>query len=113
MHAMRRCALFLPLGASVLAFAACGGGPPPVIVTPHYAARVSHLCLIAADQFRELHLTNTIGDYRHDATAIVHINSVFLNQLAKLNPPTELARPAAAYARAIAKSAKDQQNAVV
>ncbi len=111
MPGMLRLALALPLCACVLALAACGGGSSG-LTTAQYDARVSRLCLLASDRFRELHLTNTLGAYSHNAESIVDMNTEFLKQLAKLKPPAEIAAAAAAYARATAAFARDDKSAV-
>ena len=106
---VRRALLLLPLAAIVLALAACGGGSG-TLTRAQYAARVSHLCLLAADQIRELHPgTGGIGDLR----SIVHIDKEFLKQLAALKPPASIAAAAAGYAREMAKAAQDNKNAMV
>ncbi len=66
----------------------------------------------SSDQFRELHLGDTIGDYRHYATSIVHIDKEFLKQLASWKPPASIAAAAAGYARENAKAAQDDKNAI-
>ena len=110
MHTMLRIGFVVPLCACVLALAACGGSGG--LTNAQYAAKVSRLCLVAADQIRELHLSNTVDDYRHYAASILLIDGDFLRQLRKLKSPASIAAPAAAYARASAKAAQDDKNAV-
>lgn len=107
---VRRALLLLLLVVVVLALAACGGASG--LTTAQYDAKLSRLCLVAADQFREIHLTETIGDYRHYATSIVHIDTEFRKQLASLKPPASIAAAAAGYARENAKAARDDKNAI-
>ena len=106
---VRRALLLLPLVAVVLALAACGGGSA-TLTKAQYAAKVSHLCLLTADEVREIH--PEVGDIG-DLTSIVHIDKEFLKQLAALQPPASIAAAAAGYAREMAKAAQDNKNAMV
>lgn len=106
---MRRLVPVLPLCACLLGLAACDGSSG--LAKAEYDAQISRLCLVAADRFRELHSSTAISTPEH-YQAIVRINSDFLKRLAKLKPPAEIAVPAAAYARAMAKFAQDEKTAV-
>ena len=108
---VRRALLLLPAGAVVLVLAACGGGSA-TLTKAQYDAKVSRLCLASSDQGRELHLANTLGDYRHYATALVRIDKAFMRQLASLKPPAAIAAAAASYTRQLAKAGQDEKNAI-
>jgi hypothetical protein len=101
---------FVALAACVpvLALAACGSTSEKA----RYDARVSRLCLVAADQFRELHLDNSVGDWKRYGPTIVHIEEQFDNALAALPPPSSIAKPAAAFLDAYEKLAQDAKKAV-
>lgn len=101
---MKRLALLL----AVLALAACGGAS--TLTKAQYDAKVSRLCLVAADQFRELHPTYTIGDYQHDGAAIVRIGRHFDQALAALKPPSSIAAEAAVFVAANKKVWADEKN---
>lgn len=107
---MARLTLVLPICGSVIALAACGGSTG--LTKAQYDAKVSRLCLVAADGFREMHLTSTIGDYRHNAAAIVRIGEHFDTALASLKPPSSIATDAAAFRDANTRFAADEKSAV-
>jgi formate dehydrogenase maturation protein FdhE len=100
----------LGLLVAVLGLAACGGSSG--LTKAQYDARVNRLCLVSADRFRELHLDNTIGDYRHYASSIVHIDEAFAKQLARWKPPASIASAATAFAKANEKVARDDTKAI-
>ena len=104
----------LGLVVAVLGLAACGGSHAGSgrLTTAQYEARVNRLCLVSADRFRELHLTITVGDYRHYGSSIVHIDEAFVRKLARWKPPAGMAAAAAAFAKAYEKAARDDRNAV-
>lgn len=104
----------LAVGGFVLALAACGGGSSVggTLTKAQYDAKVSHLCLVSADQFRELHLDNTVGDWKHYATSITHIDQGFATKLAALKPPASIATAAASYRTANAKAFQDDKDAI-
>ncbi len=87
----------LAVCALVLALAACGGGGSGRLTKAQYDAKVSRLCLLAADQFREMHLENTVADWRRYATTIVRIRTHFNNALAALKPPSYIKSEAANF----------------
>jgi hypothetical protein len=107
---MFRCALLLLLSPALI-LAACGGGSSG-LTKAQYDAKVSRLCLVAADGFREMHVANTIGDYRHNAAAIVHIGKHFDEALAALKAPSSIAPAAAGFLGANTKVSTDEENAV-
>lgn len=77
---------------AVLALAACGGSSSGATLTKaQYDAKLSRLCLVAADQFRELHMNNSLADWRHYAADVSRIERHFDDALAALKPPKELA----------------------
>jgi len=102
----------LALCVVVLVLGACGGGSSSTLTKAQYDTKLSHLCLLSSDQIRELHLTGTIGDFRHYARSIAHIDKEFLKQLAALKPPASIAAAAAGYARESAKAAQDNDDAI-
>ena len=105
---MRRAMLLPPL---VLVLAACGGASGG-LTQAQYDAKVSHLCLLAADQTRELHMGSSVGDWNHYAPSIVRIDKKFANGLAALTPPASLASAAQAYRQATGQAARDDNHAV-
>src|SRR5438093_690615 len=101
MHAMRHPSHVLLLGVCALGLAACGGkasnaltSTSNALTTAQYAAKVSHLCLIAGDAARELHLTLAMGDWSHNGMQINSINARFNKGLAALTPPPDIANAA-------------------
>ena len=110
MPAMPRLTVVLPICGCVLALAACGGSSR--LTKAQYDAKVSRLCLVAADGLRELHLTYTIGDYRHNGTTIVRIGEHFDKALAALKPPSSMAPDAAAFLTASTEVAGVMKSAV-
>ena len=82
-----RCSVVLAVLALALAVAGCGGGGKHGLTKEEYNAKVNHLCLLAADQFREMHLLNTMDDWQRNATEIVRIRMHFNKALAAVKPP--------------------------
>ena len=107
-------ALFVISSLVVLALTACGGGSggAATLTKAEYDAKLSHLCLVAADQFRELHLDNTLASWRHEAPDVIRIDQNFAHKLAALKPPKTIAAAAAGYRRASSKASQDDRNAV-
>ena len=105
---MRRLAICVVL----LGLAACGGSSASTLTKAQYDAKLSRLCLVAADQFRELHLDNTIASYTHDAQEILRIDRSFAAKLAALTPPDSIKSAVADYTAANAKFAQDDKDAV-
>lgn len=99
------------VGASVLALAACGGGSA-TLTKAQYDAKVDRLCLLSADAFREMHLTNTVDAYRRYAPNILRADHHFLNTLGALKPPSSIANAAIAYRNANAKVLHDDEAAI-
>ena len=95
-----KCLVLLAVCALVLALAACGGSSAK-LTQAQYDAKVSRLCLLAADQFREMHLLNTVGDWQH-----------FDKALAALKPPSSIARDAAAFLGANKDALADDRFAI-
>jgi hypothetical protein len=108
----RRRSVALAVCALVLALAACGGGGSDKLTKAGYDAKVSKLCLLAADQFREMHLTNTIADWQHYAAKIVHVRVHFDNALAALKPPSSIKSDAANYLGASKNILEDDRYAI-
>ena len=104
---VRRALVLLPL---VLALAACGGGGG--LTKAQYDAKVSGLCLLAADQLRELHRDNSAGAWRHYGPTVVHIEKHFDKSLAALKAPGDIAADARAFLTANEKLAADDMAAV-
>jgi hypothetical protein len=107
----RRRSVVLAVVALVLALAACGAGTSR-LTKAQYRTRVSQLCLLAADQFREMHLVNTIGDWRYNATKIVHMRVRFNKALAALKPPLAIASKAAAVLGASKNALADDRRVI-
>ena len=101
----------LVLLSLVLALAACGGGGG--LTKAQYDAKVSHLCLLAADQMRELHMDNSIVAWQHSGQSVVRVAEQFDKSLAALKAPGDIAADAAAYLKANEKLVSDYKAAVV
>jgi hypothetical protein len=86
--------------ALVLALAACGGSGSATLTKQQYASRLSRLCMVAADQLRELHVDNGVAAWRADGPRIVAIERRFNRKLAALKPPESIQNAIAAYTRA-------------
>ena len=105
----------LAICASVLTLAACGGGKSGLsgtLTKAQYDGKLSHLCLLASDQYRELHLDNTVAAWKHDAAQITRIERSFRTKLAALEPPRAIASDVAAYLRTNDKATRDTLAAV-
>lgn len=103
----------LAICGAVLALAACGGSAGGATLTKaQYDSKLSHLCLVAADQFRELHLDNTVAAWRHDAQQISTIERSFQTKLAALKPPASITRAVATYVAKNDKATLDTEAAV-
>ncbi len=94
----------------VLALAACGGSSG--LSKAQYDAKVSRLCLIAADQFRELHMDYTVGSWRHSGTDAVRIAQHFDRAIAALKAPSTIASDAEVFLKANQMFAADYQDGV-
>jgi hypothetical protein len=106
----RRALVLLSL---VLALAACGGGGAGGLTKAQYDAKVSHLCLLAADQMRELHMDNSVPAWQHSGQSVVRVAEQFDKSLAALKAPSDIAADAAAYLKANEKLASDYKAAVI
>lgn len=95
----------------VLALAACGGGHHR-LTAAEYDAAVNRLCLRAADQFREMHLLNTMDDWQRNAARIVRIRVRFSKEFAALKPPAFLKTNAAAFLGANENALADDRIAI-
>ncbi|HLX33426.1 MAG TPA: hypothetical protein VKR79_11795 [Gaiellaceae bacterium] len=106
--------LAIGTAVSVLALAACGsgGGGGSTLTKAQYDAKVSRLCLVNADAFRELHLDDTVGDYKAFGSSIIHLDQSFATKLAALKPPSSIASEASAFGKANALAAQDDKDAV-
>lgn len=102
----------LALGFAVLALAACGGSGGDTLTKAQYDARLSRLCLVAADQLRELHLDTTVAAWKHDAAQITRIERSFQTKLAALKPPGSIESTVAAYTKANNKATQETLAAV-
>jgi hypothetical protein len=80
----------LALCGVVLALAACGSSGGGTLTKAQYDAKLSRLCLVASDQFRELHLGNDVAGWKHDAQEITRIEHSFQTKLAALSPPDSI-----------------------
>ncbi len=107
---MLRRALILSL--LVAALAACGGSSSS-LTKAQYDAKVNRLCLLAADQLRELHMDNSIGAWQHSGSSVVRVDEHFDTALAALKAPSEIATGAAAFLKANEKVATDDKAALI
>lgn len=103
--------LIVAAAIPVLALAACGGGSHR-LTAAEYDAKVNELCLLAADQFRELHLENTLGDWQRNGARILHIRVHFNKELAALKAPPFLKNDAAAFLGASENALADDKLAI-
>lgn len=105
----RAAAVLVVAGAAVLA-AGCGGGGKS-LSKGDYASKLNRLCGSSADQFRELHLDLTVGDWKARGADVVNIDQSFLTKFDQLTPPDELKDAAREYRSAQAKVLADDQAA--
>lgn len=77
-----------------------------------YDAKVNRLCLLAADQMRELHMDNSVAAWRHFGPAVVRIAEHFDASLAALKPPGDIATDAASFLKANEKATADYKAAL-
>jgi hypothetical protein len=105
---MVRLALALPVCGCVLALAACGGSGG--LTKAQYDAKVSHLCLLAADHFRELHMDYSVLSWRHSGADAVRITQHFDRAVAALKAPSSIAADATAFLSANKKVAADYRD---
>jgi hypothetical protein len=98
--------------ALVLGLAACGGSGSSTLTKEQYASKLSRLCLVAADQLRELHVDNGVGAWRADGPRIVAIERRFNRKLAALNPPDSIRTEVADYTSANEQGFRDIEAAV-
>lgn len=101
--------------APALALAACGSGSSSsaTLTRAQYDAKVNRLCLVTADQQRELHIDNTVADWSsHLGASTVEIDKRFDSRLAQWKPPSSIAGAAAAFRAASRKVLADDKAAV-
>jgi hypothetical protein len=96
----------------VLALAACGGGGAPTLTKAEYASKLSRLCLVAADQLRELHLDISVAAWKADGPRVVAIEQSFNHKLAALKAPDSIKTAVTAYTKANDKGFRDTEDAV-
>ena len=83
--------------ALVLALTACGGSGTATLSKEQYASKLSRLCLVAADQLREMHVDNGVAAWRADGPRILAIERRFNRKLAALKPPESIQAAVATY----------------
>ncbi len=96
----------------MLALVACGGSGSATPNKEQYDAKLSRLCLVAADQLRELHVDNGVAAWRADGPRIVAIERRFNRKLAALKPPESIGAVVAAYTSANDRGFRATQDAV-
>jgi hypothetical protein len=96
----------------VLASAACGGSGAKTLTKEQYAAKLSRLCLVAADQLREMHVDNGVAAWRVDGPRILAIERRFNRKLAALKPPESIQAAVVAYTSANDRGFRATQDAV-
>jgi len=86
----------------VFALAACGGGTSSAgkLTKAQYDKKLSHMCLLAADQIRELHMDNSIGDWKAFGPDLTAIARRFTNHLDPERAPATIAAAAREYEKA-------------
>jgi len=97
---------------SALAVAGCGGGGAPTLTKAEYASKLSRLCLVAADQLRELHIDTSLAAWQVDGPRVVAIERSFNRKLAALKPPDSIKSAVAALTTANDKNLQATQDAV-
>ena len=95
---------------AVLGLAACGGGATG-LTKAQYGAKVSHLCLVAADQLRELHMDDSVSVWEYSGPDVIRIDKHFDKALAALKAPAEIAADARAFLKAYEKVLADDKAA--
>ena len=98
--------------ALVLALAACGGSSSATLSKEQYDSKMSRLCLVAADQIREVHYLTSVAALRAEGSRVVAIERRFNHKLASLKPPDSIRAAAAAYLRADERKVRDFEAAV-
>ena len=73
---------------------------------------LNRICLVASDQFRELHLENTVGDWKARGDHIVKITEGATKKFKALTPPDELKDAAKQYNDAEDRFTAEIKNAV-
>jgi hypothetical protein len=96
----------------VLTLAACGGGSSAAPTKQAYESALSRLCLVAADQLRELHLDTTVAAWRADGGKVVAIERNFNHKLAALKVPESIRAAVVAYTQANELTFRDAEAAV-
>ena len=92
--------------------AACGGSGSATLTKEQYASKLSRLCLVAADQLRELHVDNGVAAWRSDGPKIVAIERRFNRKLAALKPPESIQAAVVAYTKANDRGFRATEDAV-
>jgi len=107
-----RAALGVGVAAALLVAGCGGGGGGKTLTKQQYASKLTNLCLVAADQVRELHLDNTVASWKADADDVLKIEQNFKDKLAALKAPDEIKDAADAYASANDKAFQDTKDAI-
>jgi hypothetical protein len=96
----------------MLALAACGGGGASTLTKAEYASKLSRLCLVAADQLRELHMDTSVAAWQADGPQVLAIEQSFNRKLAALKPTGSIKTAVAALRNANDKTVEHTQDAV-
>jgi hypothetical protein len=98
--------------AAVLVLAGCGGGGGVTLTKQEYVKALNRICLVGSDQFRELHLENTVADWKARGDHIVSITENATKKFQALSPPDELKGAAKEYNDAEDRFTAEIKNAV-
>jgi hypothetical protein len=109
---MRRLA-GVPIVLLALAVSACGGGKKADKLTKQeYASALNKICLVAADQLRELHLDTTIGTYKARGDDIVDVIAKATSKFEALTPPAVVEDAAKTFNASYDRLLADTKDAV-
>jgi hypothetical protein len=100
---------------ALLALAACGSAKSSggTMTKAEYDAKLNRMCLLAADQFRELHMDNSLGDWKAFGPELAAIDRHFTNNLHPEKAPAPIASAARSYVKAHEKVVQADEAAIV
>jgi hypothetical protein len=97
-----------------LALAGCGSGSSSAgtLTKAQYDAKLNRMCFLAADKVRELHMDNSLGDWKAFGPELAAIDHHFANRLHPEEAPAAIASAAQAFARAQEKVVRSDEAAI-